>query len=188
MHREQQMPLFGSYSIYLPGQSFLSIPAHLTTVQSILASHRHARIERRQADSRQNVTRLIWNISGFVTTQDEVLPFKTHWLLLTFNSTGNISIKVTLRSVRVTIGGVDKHYYMFWVCVCMVSYPACNAHAPYWHLCSGRLCNIFPHYLINCTVFGGGVTERKMCFFVFFNIFCPKYFQFEEHFSDILRQ
>ena len=59
MHPEQHMPLFGSALVYLPGQSFSSIPAHLTTEQSILASHRHAKITRRQADSRQNVTRFI---------------------------------------------------------------------------------------------------------------------------------
>jgi hypothetical protein len=57
-------------------------------------------------------------------------------------------------------------YYIFGVCLCTLSYPACNAHAPYCHLWPVRLYHIFPYYLINGTVFGGGkkATERKMCF------------------------
>jgi hypothetical protein len=25
----------------------------------------------------------------------------------------------------------SKNYYLFWVCVCSLGYPSCNAHAPY---------------------------------------------------------
>ena len=39
------------------------------------------------------------------------------------------------------------------MCVCSLRYPACNAHVPYCHLCPVRLYNIFPHYLINDTIF-----------------------------------
>jgi hypothetical protein len=39
------------------------------------------------------------------------------------------------------------------VCVCSLSYPACNAHAPYCHLWPVWLYHIFPHYLINRTIF-----------------------------------
>jgi hypothetical protein len=48
-------------------------------------------------------------------------------------------------------GGKNNKYYLFSVCVCSLRYPACNAHAPYWPV---RLYNIFPYYLINCTIFG----------------------------------
>jgi len=34
-------------------------------------------------------------------------------------------------------------YYIFSVCVCRLSYPACNAHAPYCHLWSAPSHNIF---------------------------------------------
>jgi len=44
---------------------------------------------------------------------------------------------------------------MFCVCFCSFGYPACNAQAPYCHLWSVRLYNIFPHYLINSTIFEG---------------------------------
>ena len=55
-------------------------------------------------------------------------------------------------------------YYIFWVCVCSYRYPACNAHAPYCHLWPVWLYNIFPHYLINGTIFGGkNVIEHKTC-------------------------
>jgi hypothetical protein len=36
-------------------------------------------------------------------------------------------------------------------CTCSLTYPACNAHAPYCHLWPARLYNIFPHFLINRT-------------------------------------
>jgi len=43
---------------------------------------------------------------------------------------------------------------IFWVWVCSLRYPACNAHAPYCHLWPARFYNIFPHYLKNCMIFG----------------------------------
>ena len=48
-------------------------------------------------------------------------------------------------------------YYIFWVCICSISYPATNAHAPYCHLWPARFCNIFTNYLINGTIF-----EKKL--------------------------
>ena len=52
--------------------------------------------------------------------------------------------------------------YTFWVCDCRLRYPACNAHAPYRDLWPVRLCNIYPHYLINGTIFGGGGSYRLL--------------------------
>ena len=37
-------------------------------------------------------------------------------------------------------------YCIFWMCVCSLSYPACNVHAPYCHLWPALLYNIFPRY------------------------------------------
>jgi hypothetical protein len=45
-------------------------------------------------------------------------------------------------------------YYIFWMCVCSLRYPACNAHAPYCHLRPVCFYNIFPNYLINGMIFG----------------------------------
>ena len=46
----------------------------------------------------------------------------------------------------------SSKYYIFWVCVCSLNYPRCNAHAPYCHLWPVRLYNSSPHYLINGTI------------------------------------
>jgi hypothetical protein len=64
---------------------------------------------------------------------------------------------VTLGGVRASFVAVEKqYYYIFRVCVCSLRYPACNARAPYCRLWPVRLYNIFPHYLINGTILGGG--------------------------------
>ena len=82
---------------------------------------------------------------------------------------------VTLRGVRATIVAVEKKWVLhnLSVCICSLRYPACNAHAPYCHLWSGPLCNIFPHYLINSTIFERKkkVTEHKMCVLIFSTTF-----------------
>jgi hypothetical protein len=53
-------------------------------------------------------------------------------------------------------------YYIFWVCVCSLRYPACNAHAPFY-LWPAPLYKMFPHYLINGTIFEKTVFEHKRC-------------------------
>jgi hypothetical protein len=63
------------------------------------------------------------------------------------------AIHVTLTRFHVTIVAVERNkYYIFWICVCSLRYPACNAHVPYCHLWPAWLRNIFPHYLINGTI------------------------------------
>jgi hypothetical protein len=54
-------------------------------------------------------------------------------------------------------------------CSCGLMYPACNAREQYCHLWPLRLYQIIPHYLINDTIFGEGVTEHKMCFDFHYN-------------------
>ena len=52
-----------------------------------------------------------------------------------------------------------------FVCVCSLSYLACNADAPCCRLWPAPLYNIFPHFFINGTIFEKKkVTENKMCF------------------------
>ena len=64
-------------------------------------------------------------------------------------------------------GKKSNEYYLFWVCVCSLGYPTRNAHAPYCHLWLVRMYHIFPHYLINGTVFEKKNTEHKMCVLIF---------------------
>jgi len=60
----------------------------------------------------------------------------------------------TLRRVCATIVAAESNvYYIFWVCVCSVRYPACNAHAPYCRLLPVRMYNISRHYLICGKIF-----------------------------------
>jgi hypothetical protein len=70
-------------------------------------------------------------------------------------------------------------YYIFWVCVRSLRWPACSAHAPHCHLCPVRLCSIFPHYLID-----GTVVENKFlniqCLFLFSLRLLSENFEFWE--------
>ena len=82
----------------------------------------------------------------------------------------------------------NNTFYILWVCVCNLMYPACNAQAPCCHLWPVWLDHIFPHYLINGRIFGGErITEHKMCFDLLHNI-SPKDFSFWEEFSQVLPQ
>ena len=64
-----------------------------------------------------------------------------------------------------TVAVHNNEYYTTCVCVCVCSlrYPACNAHAPYRHLCSSQLYYIFPHLSHKCQDFREKVIEHKMC-------------------------
>ena len=44
--------------------------------------------------------------------------------------------------------------YIFCECVRGLSYPACNAHAPHYHMWPARLQNMFPYYLTKGTFLG----------------------------------
>ena len=60
-------------------------------------------------------------------------------------------------------------YYIFWVCVCRLRYPACKPHAPYYIVIwPVRLYHIFPHYLIKGAISRAKkVTEYRMCVLIF---------------------
>jgi len=49
-------------------------------------------------------------------------------------------------------------------CICSLSYPACNAHAPYCHLWPAPLYSIFPHYLTNGTILEIELQNTKCVF------------------------
>jgi hypothetical protein len=66
-----------------------------------------------------------------------------------------------MRRVRVTDVVVEKQYVLC-MCVCNLRYSASNAHAPYCHLWPVRLCNIFPHYVINVTIFDKNLLKKCM--------------------------
>ena len=65
------------------------------------------------------------------------------------------------------------------VYVCGLRYPARNAHAPYCHLWPVQLYQIFPHCLINETIFRGerSYCTQNVCFDFLYN-FCLQHFSF----------
>ena len=67
----------------------------------------------------------------------------------------------TRRRVRAAIVAVEKQWVWHNLCLCVfvaLGIPACNAHAPYFHLWPVRLYNIFPHYLI----YGKGLKTKQV--------------------------
>jgi hypothetical protein len=54
--------------------------------------------------------------------------------------------------------------YSDCVCVCSLSYRACNVHNPYFHLWPVWLYHIFPRYLIFSTIFGKKLLNIKCVF------------------------
>jgi hypothetical protein len=66
----------------------------------------------------------------------------------------------------------SNKYYILWVCVCCLMYPACNAHAAssYCHLWPARLYSIFPHYLINGTIVEKTLLDIKCVFWFLYNL------------------
>jgi len=55
-------------------------------------------------------------------------------------------------------------YYILSMYVCSLRYPAFNAHAPYCHLWSAPLYNIFPHFLMKGTIFEKQLLNKKCVF------------------------
>ena len=74
-----------------------------------------------------------------------------------------------MRCVRATIVAVETQWvsHKLSACICSLRYPARNAHAPYCRLWPAPLQNIFPHYLINGTIFEKNVLNIKYVFYVF---------------------
>ena len=78
----------------------------------------------------------------------------------------HVIYNVTVRRVPVTIVAVEKKIEpcIFWVCVCIRSYPKCKAHASYYIvICGLSGSTVFPHYLISGTNFGGEKNGMKIC-------------------------
>jgi hypothetical protein len=71
-----------------------------------------------------------------------------------------------MRRVRAASVAVGKQRVLhnLSMCICSFSSPACNAHAPYFHLWPSPLYHIFPHYLINGTSFEKKLLNTKCVF------------------------
>ena len=58
--------------------------------------------------------------------------------------------------------------------MCSLRYATCNAHALFCHLWPAPLYIIFPHYLIDSTIFGTELLNVKLCFNFLYNFFHSK--------------
>jgi len=94
---------------------------------------------------------------------------------------------LTLRCVRASVVALEKQGVSLnlSVCICSLRYPACNAQGTY-HLWPAPFYNIFPHYLINGTIFENSYWTQNVCFDFLYN-FCLKYFSFWQETSEILQ-
>jgi hypothetical protein len=77
-------------------------------------------------------------------------------------------------------------YYTLWVCVCRLRYSARNAHASYCHLWPAWLYNIFSHYLINGTLFGGGILNINFVFRFSLQLLSETFFFVERSERDMI--
>jgi hypothetical protein len=71
---------------------------------------------------------------------------------------------IEARSRNHCCSGKSNKYYILWVCVCSLSYPACNGRAPYCHMWPAPFYKISPHYLINGTIFEKTLLNTKCVF------------------------
>ena len=65
--------------------------------------------------------------------------------------------------VRPLLQWKGNTYYIFWVCVCSLWYPACKAHAPYRYLLAVRFYNIFFTFSHKRNDFRKKVIAHKIC-------------------------
>ena len=107
--------------------------------------------------------RLSWNLGASAFWNPQGLSRPVMGLLYLYSTAGAWSVKYsTLTSVTQYQTGMvrrtyhwgefvckpllqwkSKEYYICWVCICSLRYPACNAHAPYCHLCLVGFYSIF---------------------------------------------
>jgi hypothetical protein len=83
---------------------------------------------------------------------------------------GNVHINVWGALVRPLLQWKSNEYNLLCGCVCNLSYPACNAYAPYYHLWPAPL-HVFPHYLIKGKILGGKKLLDTKCVLIFSTTF-----------------
>jgi len=102
----------------------------------------------------QTHSALLYSILHVTNTRNDHLRTCSKDLI----GTGNVHLLQCQSAFFLPFIAVQKinKYYIFWVCVSSLRYPACNAHEPYWHVSSFWLYIIFPLFFIDGTLF-----ERK---------------------------
>ena len=173
---------------YLLGSISFATTCHLVYCMncspfSSLLTHPHARTHKHT-----HTNRYFWNSKHQCLHNQQEMQQNRSMFHLKPYKTGNVPImqqrSTFTKTVTISYSGCES--------------IACKAHVPY-HIVicclPVSLYYIFPHYIINGTIFveggcGGGaeVSEHKMFLFFFFHFlykFCLKHFSFYEQLSDI---
>jgi hypothetical protein len=106
---------------------------------------------------RQYVSPKCWQLTYRTEWSNKL---EQHWR----DKSGNVrNVKVTHVCATVV---VEKQWVLhnLSVCICSLSYPACDAHAPYCHLRPEWLYYIFLNYLTNGTIFKKKLLNTKCVF------------------------
>jgi len=91
-------------------------------------------------DGRQEVAAKLMRINIIRVQKNRKMEFKQN-----MQRSYNVTLK---RVVQPFLEWKSSTYYIFWVCVCNLQYPASKVHASDCHLWPARRLNIFPPYLI----------------------------------------
>ena len=79
------------------------------------------------------------------------------------------AVSITYSACVLVVLGIQQ-YYIFCVRLCGLRYQACNTHVPYCYLWPAPFYHIFPHYLVNGTIY---VNKRcwtqNVCFDFLYN-------------------
>ena len=117
----------------------------------------------------------------------DVLTSETCWAVNWHNKASVIKLVYLYSNIKMMHGPICIRYYMFWVCLCRLTYPAWNTYAPYGHALPAPLYHIFVHYLTNGTIFGDKNWTQNMCF-EFLHKFCLQNFSFWEELKETWSQ
>ena len=117
--------------------------------------------------TRQHVITFLntWNFKEVTHTKEQHILSQVPNINFLHNKTCNVHIVNTeARSCNHCCSRKANKYYIFWVCICSLRQPACNADVPYCHLWHTWFYNILPNYLINAKIFKKWLLNMKCVF------------------------
>jgi len=96
---------------------------------------------------------------------------------------------LTKRRVRATVVAMEKQRVLhnLSVCICSLCYPAWIAHAPYCHLWPAPFYIIFPHYVINGTIFENKLLNTKWVFRFSLQLLSETHFILRRNARDVIK-
>ena len=121
----------------------------------LLGAHHILHISRISVNSMiLNIHSLLPSISALIILLQLYCVTEYKWLSRIIRQDRRCTYNLTWCAfVQLSLQWKNNKYYIFWVCICSLSYTARNAHAPCCHLWPVPLYNILPHYLIKGTIF-----------------------------------